>query len=305
MNTPPTMTLAQLDFSAHTIRNNLEWVVEPFTYSFMQRAFLVASITAVVAGLLSCWLILIGWSLMGDAVSHAVLPGVVIAYIAGVPFALGALAAAVVAVGLVGTVRERTTLREDTSIGIVFTAMFALGLVLVSITPAGTNLQEILFGNLLGTTRGALVQVAVFGGLALLVMLVRKKDITLWAFDAAHARSVGVNVTVLRWTVLLTLALVVVASMQAVGVILVVAMLITPGATAYLLTQRMRRMLLLAPAVAWLSSVAGMWLSFRMDVSTGGMIVLVQACVFALVWLFGKREGIVTLALRRRRMSAS
>ncbi|QQC48327.1 metal ABC transporter permease [Corynebacterium bovis] len=282
----------------------MTWLTEPFTFGFMQRALLVASVTAVVAGVLSCWLILIGWALLGDAVSHAVLPGVVVAYIVGVPFAVGALVAAVVAVGLVGTVRERTTLRGDTSIGIVFTALFALGLVLVSVTPSGTNLQEILFGNLLGSSRAAVVQVAVFGGVALVVMLLRRRDITLWAFDAAHARSVGVRTGAVRWTVLLALALVVVASMQAVGVILVVAMLITPGATAYLLTQRIGRMLVIAPLVAWVSSVAGIWLSFRLDVSTGGTIVLVQAAVFTVVWTLGPREGLVPTAVRRRRRAA-
>ena len=271
------------------------------TYEFIQRALLVSTVTAVTAGLLSCWLVLIGWSLMGDAVSHAVLPGVVISYIVGWPFAVGALIAALIAVTLVGTVGERTTLKGDTAIGVVFTALFALGLVLVSVTPAGTNLQEILFGNLLGISQDALVQVFIFGAIALVVMLVLRRNITVWAFDPAHARAVGVPTGVIRVAVMVCLALVVVAAMQAVGVILVVAMLITPGATAYLLTSRINRMLVIAPLVAWVSSVAGITLSYRYDVSAGGTIVLFQAGLFVLAYLFAPREGLVTAPLLKRR----
>jgi manganese transport system permease protein len=270
-------------------------------YDFIQRALLVSTVTAVIAGLLSCWLVLIGWSLMGDAVSHAVLPGVVVSYIIGWPFAVGALIAALAAVGLVGTVRERTTLKGDTAIGVVFTALFALGLVLVSVTPAGTNLQEILFGNLLGISRDSLIQVLIFGATAFIVMVVLRRNITAWAFDPAHARAVGMPTGFIRAAVMVCLALVVVAAMQAVGVILVVAMLITPGATAFLLTRRMNRMLVIAPAVAWVSSVAGICLSYWTDVSAGGTIVLVQAGIFVLVYLFAPREGLVTAPLLQRR----
>lgn len=275
------------------------------TYEFIQRALVVSTVTAVIAGLLSCWLVLIGWSLMGDAVSHAVLPGVVVSYIVGWPFAVGALIAALVAVGLVGGVRERTTLKGDTAIGVVFTALFALGLVLVSVTPAGTNLQEILFGNLLGISQDALVQVLIFGVTAFVVMVTLRRSITAWAFDPAHARAVGMPTGLIRGAVMVCLALVVVASMQAVGVILVVAMLITPGATAYLLTRRFSRMLLIAPLVAWVSSVAGICLSYWTDVSAGGTIVLVQAGIFVLVYLFAPREGLVTAPLRRNLQRAA
>lgn len=275
------------------------------TYEFIQRALVVSTVTAVIAGLLSCWLVLIGWSLMGDAVSHAVLPGVVVSYIVGWPFAVGALIAALVAVGLVGGVRERTTLKGDTAIGVVFTALFALGLVLVSVTPAGTNLQEILFGNLLGISQDALVQVLVFGVTAFVVMVTLRRSITAWAFDPAHARAVGMPTGLIRGAVMVCLALVVVAAMQAVGVILVVAMLITPGATAYLLTRRFSRMLLIAPLVAWVSSVAGICLSYWTDVSAGGTIVLVQAGIFVLVYLFAPREGLVTAPLRRNLQRAA
>ncbi|MGP5931479.1 metal ABC transporter permease [Corynebacterium glyciniphilum] len=281
--------------------SDILWFLEPLDYGFIQRALVVATVTAVIAGLLSCWLVLIGWSLMGDAVSHAVLPGVVVSYILGWPFAIGALIAALLAVGMVGAVGQRTTLKGDTAIGVIFTALFALGLVLVSVTPAGTNLQEILFGNLLGISQESLVQVLIFGALALMIMLVMRRNITAWAFDPDHARIIGMHTGAIRWTVMVCLALVVVASMQAVGVILVVALLITPGATAYLLTRRISRMMLIAPVVAWCSSVAGIWLSFYEDISAGGAIVLVQAGIFLLVYLFAPREGLVTTAVLRHR----
>lgn len=268
-------------------------VIEMFHFEFIQRALLAASVMAIVTGLLSCWLVLVGWSLLGDAISHAVLPGVVIAYLLGAPFAVGALVAAIVAVGLVGTIRKRTTLREDAVIGITFTSMFALGLVLVTISPTGTHLQEILFGNLLGISQPALLQVFGFGGVAFVVMLLARRALTLWAFDANHAATLGFHTGFIRWIVLLCLACVVVASAQAVGVILVVAMLITPGATAYLLTQRFGVMLVVSPLLAWLSCVIGIAASFAWDVSTGGAIVLTQALIFALVYLCGPREGVL------------
>ncbi|MCG7457026.1 MULTISPECIES: metal ABC transporter permease [unclassified Corynebacterium] len=283
-----------------TLASIFDPILLPLSYSFVQRAVLAASVMAVVAGLLSCWLILVGWSLLGDAVSHAVLPGVVLAYIFGAPFAVGAMIAALIAVGLVGSVKERTTLREDTSIGIIFTTFFALGLVLLSITPSGTHLQEILFGNLLGITQSALWQILAIGGIAFVVLLANARTFTLWAFDAEHSRTMGFNTKAIRWVLLACLACVVVASAQAVGVILVVAMLITPGATAYLWTRRFRRMLLIAPLVAWVSCVAGILLSFNLNVSTGGTIVLVQSGIFCLTYLFAPREGLMRALLARR-----
>ena len=283
-----------------TLASIFDPILLPLSYSFVQRAVLAASVMAVVAGLLSCWLILVGWSLLGDAVSHAVLPGVVLAYITGAPFAVGAMLAALIAVGLVGSVKERTTLREDTSIGIVFTTFFALGLVLLSVTPSGTHLQEILFGNLLGITQSALWQILAIGGIAFVVLLANARTFTLWAFDAEHSRTMGFNTKAIRWVLLACLACVVVASAQAVGVILVVAMLITPGATAYLWTRRFRRMLLIAPLVAWVSCVAGILLSFNLNVSTGGTIVLVQSGIFCLTYLFAPREGLMRALLARR-----
>ena len=211
---------------------------------------------------------------------------------------MGALAASLLAVWLVGAVRERTTLRPDTSIGIVFTSMFAGGLVLISATPSASHLQEILFGNLLGISDAALVQAVGFGAAALLVMLACARAWTLWAFDASFAAAIGMRVWLVRGLLTVCMACVVVASVQAVGVILVVAMLITPGAVAYLLTRRFAVMLLVAPVVAWASAMVGIWVSFWADVSTGGTIVLVQACVFAVVYVAAPREGVLQLRSR-------
>lgn len=269
-------------------------LMEPFQYSFIQQGLFVVTLVALAAGLLSCWLVLVGWSLLGDAISHAVLPGVVIAFALGAPFAVGALIAALVAVGLVHLVGSRTTLKEDTSIGIVFTSLFALGLVLISITPASGYTQEILFGNLLGVSHASFVQVAICSSAAIVIALVCRRAFTMWAFDPIHTGSLGFPVMLVRGLLLVAMALVVVSGVQAVGVILVVSLLITPGATAYLLTTKFERMLFFAPVVAWISGVGGILLSYHLDISSGGTIVLVQSGIFALVYLFGPRSAITS-----------
>lgn len=274
-------------------------LTEPFHYSFIQQALGVVSIVAITAGLLSCWLVLIGWSLLGDAISHAVLPGVVLAFILGLPFSVGALAAALVAVGLVHVVGSTTTLRQDTSIGIVFTTLFATGLVMITLTPASGHVLDLLFGNLLGISHSALVQVLVCGALALVIVMVGQRAFTLWAFDPIHTRTLGYSILLIRSLLLLAMALVVVAGVQAVGVILVVSLLITPGAVAYLLTDRFRVMLIISPLVAWISGIGGIILSYYLDISSGGTIVSVQSGFFVLAYLFG-REGIFFRAFRAR-----
>ncbi len=278
----------------------LDLLAEPFAYGFMQRAFAVSVVAAVLCGVLSCWLVLIGWSLMGDAVSHAVLPGVVLAYIAGVPFAVGALAFGLLAVGLIGEVRDRSVLREDAAIGVVFTVLFALGLVLISVTPSQTDLNHILFGNLLGVSPENLVQVLVIGAGTLTVLVLRRRDLTLYAFDATHAQAIGLNPRRLGRLLLALLALTVVVAIQAVGVVLVVAMLIIPGATARLLTDRFARMLVVAPTLAAGGAVVGIYASYYLDAASGPMIVLAQGLAFLTAYLFAPRRGV----LRRRRRPA-
>ncbi|OZE94701.1 MULTISPECIES: metal ABC transporter permease [Nocardiaceae] len=275
-------------------------IVEPLQYTFIQRALLVTVVASIVCAVLSCWLVLIGWSLMGDAVSHAVLPGVALSYLLGAPFAIGALLFALIAVGAIGVVRNTTLVKEDAAIGVVFTTLFALGVVLISKFPSQIDLNHILFGNLLGVSRGDMWQVIVLGGLAFVVMVAKRRDFTLFAFDRTQAQAVGISPTVLSGLMLTLLALTTVVALQAVGVILVVAMLITPGATAYLLTDRFGRMLVLAPTIGVGCAVVGIYVSFYLDVSSGGMVVLAQGLVFLLAYLFSPSQGLVTRAVRRR-----
>ncbi|WP_199425156.1 metal ABC transporter permease [Actinotalea solisilvae] len=273
-----------------------ELLAEPWQFAFMQRALLVTLVASVVCALLSCWLVLIGWSLMGDAVSHAVLPGVVLSYLVGAPFAVGAFVFGVGAVALIGTVRESTRLKEDAAIGVVFTTVFAVGVVLVSTTPSQIDLSHILFGNVLGVSDVDIVQVLVLAAVAFAVLVLLRRDFTLYAFDRVHAHVVGMDVRRTRVLLLGLLALTVVVALQAVGVVLAVAMLITPGATASLLTDRIDRMLVVAPVVAAVCAVVGIWTSYLLDAASAGLVVVWQGVAFGLAWAWSR--------VRARRLEA-
>lgn len=287
--------------------NPIDLILEPLGYGFMINALATAVTAAGVCAVLSCWLVLIGWSLMGDAVSHAVLPGVVLAYVFSVPFAIGALLFGFLAVALIGAVRDTSRIKEDAAIGIVFSTLFALGLVLISVTPSQTDLGHIIFGNLLGVSKAELIQIVILGVLALSALLLKRKDFTLFAFDATHAHAIGLSPRLLGATLLGLLALTSVVALQAVGVILVVAMLIIPGATAHLLTDRFGRMLLIAPAISVSCAVIGLYVSYYLDTASGGMIVLTQGAVFALVYLFSPTQGLLGRKIVRflRRLAAN
>ncbi|MBE1875828.1 metal ABC transporter permease [Myceligenerans pegani] len=284
----------------------LDLLLEPLQYDFMVRAIVTTVIAAVVCALLSCWLVLVGWSLMGDAVSHAVLPGVVLAYVLGAPFAVGALVFGFLAVALIGAIRGTSRVKEDAAIGIVFTTLFALGLVLISVTPSQTDLNHIIFGNILGVSEADLVQIAVLAAIAFAVLVVKRRDLTLYAFDPMHAHAIGLSPRFLGALLLGLLALTAVVALQVVGVILVVAMLIIPGATAYLLTDRFGRMLVIAPVMSALCSVLGIYLSYWLDAASGGLVVIVQGAAFAVVYLFAPRHGLLgkRLTAGRRRAAA-
>jgi manganese transport system permease protein len=281
-----------------------ELILQPLQYDFMLHALGTTVIAAIVCAVLSCWLVLVGWSLMGDAVSHAVLPGVVLAYILGAPFAIGAVVFGFLAVGLIGVVRGTSRVKEDAAIGIVFTTLFALGLVLISVTPSQTDLNHIIFGNILGVSTGDLVQIVVLAVVGFVVLMVKRRDLTLFAFDPTHARAIGLSPRLLGGLLLGVLALTAVVALQVVGVILVVAMLIIPGATAYLLTDRFGRMLVIAPVMSALASVVGIYLSYWVDASPGGLVVLVQGAVFTVVYLFSPPHGLIGSRIggRRRRV---
>jgi manganese/iron transport system permease protein len=271
-------------------------VATPLSYGFMQRALLVAVLTGAVCAVLSCYLVLKGWSLMGDAVSHAVLPGIVLAVVLGLPLAVGAFAAGLFCAVATGYLKDNSRVKEDTVMGIVFSGMFGLGLVLFTKVETDQHLLHILFGNMLGVTVRDLIETAVVAGLTLAVVLAKRRDLLLYCFDPQHARAVGLKVEWLHYGLLVLLSLTIVASLKAVGVILVVAMLVAPGATAYLVTRRFERMLLVAASVAIASSVLGTIVSFHINGSTGPCIVLIQAGIFALALM---RDQV----LRRRQVA--
>ncbi|MFN9924836.1 MAG: metal ABC transporter permease [Cyanobacteriota bacterium] len=277
----------------------LQLLLEPLQETFLQRAIGVGVIVAVVCAVLSCFMTLKGWALMGDAVSHAVLPGVVLAYAFHLPFAVGAFAFGVGSVGLIGWIRQHTRLKEDAVIGLVFSGFFALGLVLISRLRSNVDLGHILFGNLLGISDADLGQTLAIALVVLGVLLVRGRDLLLFCFDPSHARSIGQRTGALHYMLLSQLSQAAVAGLQAVGIILVVAMLITPGATGYLLTDRFGRMVALAVLSAVLATVLGVLLSYWIDASTAGCIVLMLTLQFALVMVLAPRHGL--LAQRRRR----
>jgi manganese/iron transport system permease protein len=257
-------------------------LLDPLAFEFMRRALAVAVVVAIVCALLSCFLVLKGWSLMGDAVSHAVLPGVVLAYLAGLPIAVGAFVAGLACALATRALKATTRIREDAVMGIVFSGMFAAGLVLFVAVPSDQHLSHILFGNVLGVSWLDVAATLLVAGPTALFVIAKRRDLLLAAFDPGHARTLGLPLAVLETCLLIALALAIVASIQAVGVVLVVAMLITPGATAHLLTQRFDAMLATACAVAVAASIIGVFASFYIDTSTGPTIVVAQAVMFAM-----------------------
>ncbi len=281
----------------------LTWLLEPLQQDFMVRALLISILVSCVCGLLSCFMTLKGWALMGDAVSHAVMPGVVIAYALNLPFAVGAFVFGVGSVAVIGYIKQMTRIKEDTVIGLVFTGFFALGLTLISKVRSTIDLSHILFGNVLGISSADILQTVLISALVLAVLLVFHRDLILFCFDPTHARSIGIHTGVLHYLLLSVLSLTAVAGLQTVGIILVVAMLVTPGATAYLLTDRFDRMAWIAMLSAVLSSIGGIYWSYWMDASSAGCIVLVQTLLFLIAFLFAPRYGL--LAQRRRSPRAS
>ena len=259
----------------------------------MVRALLISATVGAVCGLLSCYMTLKGWALMGDAVSHSVLPGVILAYAIGLPFSVGAFVFGVGSVAMIGFVKQKSRIKEDTVIGLVFTGFFALGLVLVSKTRSNIDLTHILFGNVLGISIADIQQTILISALVTAVLLLFRRDLLLFCFDPTHARSIGINTGVLHYLLLSVLSLAAVAGLQTVGIILVVAMLVTPGATAYLLTDRFDRMSWLAIGSSILSSILGVYTSYWTDSSPAGCIVLVQTGLFVMAFLFAPKHGIL------------
>ena len=283
--------------------NLIHWFSAPLQFEFMVKAILVSALVGVVCSALSCFMILKGWALMGDAVSHAVLPGVVIAYVLNIPFAIGAFVFGVGSVIAIGFIKAKTRVKEDTVIGLVFTGFFALGIVLVSKVKSTIDLGHILFGNVLGIADSDIIQTVIISIVTLVTLAILRKDLILFCFDSTHARSIGLNITFLYYVLLSLLSLTAVAGLQTVGIILVVAMLVTPGATAYLLSDRFDHMLLIAMASGMFSSVIGTYISYHIDGSTGGCIVVLQTLLFLIAMIFAPKHGL--LVRNRKQMAES
>lgn len=270
-----------------------QWFIEPLQYEFMLKAVIVSAFVGLVCAVLSCYMTLKGWALMGDAVSHSVTPGVVLAYILNLPFALGAFVFGVGSVLAIGFIKSKTRIKEDTVIGLVFTGFFALGLVLISKNPSNIDLMHILFGNVLGIPNRDVIQTFLIGSITLIAVAVLRKDLLLFCFDPTHARSIGLNTTALYYILLTLLSLTIVVALQAVGIVLVIAMLITPGATAYLLSDRFDHMMIFAMISGVISSVLGTYLSYYLDASTGGCIVVLQTVLFIITMVFAPKHGLL------------
>lgn len=283
----------------------LQWFTTPLQHEFMVKAILISALVGVVCSVFSCYMTLKGWALMGDAVSHAVMPGVVIAYVLNIPFAIGAFVFGVGSVVAIGFIKSKTRIKEDTVIGLVFTGFFALGLVLVSKTPSSVDLTHILFGNVLGISQADIIQTVIISVITLVTVAILRKDFLLFCFDPTHARTIGLNTGVLYYILLSLLSLTAVAGLQTVGIILVVAMLVTPGATAYLLTDRFDQMMLIAMASGVFSSIMGTYISYYIDGATGGCIVVLQTLLFVMAMIFAPKHGLLVRAKRQTVKSGS
>jgi manganese/iron transport system permease protein len=273
-------------------------LLEPFAYGYMTNAMWVSALVGGVCAFLSAYLMLKGWSLIGDALSHAIVPGVAGAYMLGLPFALGAFLSGGLAAGAMLFLNQRTGLKEDTIIGIIFTSFFGLGLFMISVSPTPVDVKTIIMGNILAISPADTVQLAIIGFVSLAVLLAKWKDLMAAFFDENHARSIGLRPERLRLVFFVLLSASCVAALQTVGAFLVIAMVVTPGATAYLLTDRFPRLLVLSVAIGASTSLIGAYLSYFLDGATGGIIICLQTAIFLLAFVFAPKHG--TLAARRR-----
>ncbi len=280
----------------------MELLLEPFDYGYMVNAIWVSALVGGVCAFLSCYLMLKGWSLIGDALSHSIVPGVAGAYMLGLPFSIGAFFSGGLAAAGMLFLNQRTRLREDAIIGLIFSSFFALGLFMVSLSPAAVNIQTIVLGNILAITPEDTLQLAIIGFVSLAILLVKWKDLMVVFFDENHARSIGINPQLLKVLFFTLLSASTVAALQTVGAFLVICMVVTPGATAYLITDRFPRLLVIAVAIGALTSAVGAYASYFLDGATGGIIVVLQTVIFLLTFLLAPKHGL--LAARARAATA-
>ncbi len=280
----------------------MEYLLEPFTYGFMINAMWVSALVGGVCAFLSCYLMLKGWSLIGDALSHSVVPGVAGAYILGLPFALGAFVAGGLAAGAMLFLSERSGLKVDVIIGLIFTSFFGLGLFIVSINPMSVSIQTITMGNILAITPEDTLQLAIIGFVSLAVLLAKWKDLMVTFFDENHARTIGLRPGLLKAIFFILLSACVVAAMQTVGAFLVIALVVTPGATAYLLCDRFPRLIIVSVAIGSITSFLGAYISYFLNGATGGIIVTLQTLIFLVAFVFAPKHGL--LAAKRKAKQA-
>ncbi|MBA3448791.1 MAG: metal ABC transporter permease [Pseudaminobacter sp.] len=277
-------------------------LAEPFAYGYMVNAMWVSALVGAVCAFLSAYLMLKGWSLIGDALSHAIVPGVAGAYMLGLPFAFGAFLSGGLAAAAMLFLNQRTKLKEDAIIGLIFTSFFGLGLFMISLSPASVNIQTIVLGNILAVTPEDTLQLVIIAGVSLAILLVKWKDLMVTFFDENHARSVGINPDWMKVLFFTLLAASTVAALQTVGAFLVIAMVVTPGATAYLMTDRFPRLIVISVLIGSLTSLVGAYASYFLDGATGGIIVVLQTAVFLTAFVFAPKHGM--LAAKRRAKEA-
>lgn len=258
----------------------IHWFLEPLQYSFMQQALVMSLMIGVACSFFSCFLVLKGWSLMGDAISHAVLPGLVLAYVIGIPLVLGAFISGLFCATSIGFLKENSRIKEDTVMGIVFSGMFALGLVLITKIETDIHLLHVLFGNVLGIEKSDLIQSCIISAVILIIMFLKRKDLLISCFDKNQAYIMNINVARMNLLLLCLLSLIIVSSIKAVGIILVIAMLIAPGSIAFLISKSFDSMLIIAVAASCISCCLGVLLSYHFDVATGPLIVVIEAGIF-------------------------
>ncbi|EAR7072927.1 iron/manganese ABC transporter permease subunit SitC [Salmonella enterica] len=276
----------------------MNWLVEPFGYQYMLNAMWVSAMVGGLCAFLSCYLILKGWSLIGDALSHSIVPGVAGAWMLGLPFSLGAFLSGGLAAGSMLFLNQRSRLKEDAIIGLIFSSFFGVGLFMVSLNPMSVNIQTIILGNVLAIAPADIAQLAIIGAVSLTILLLKWKDLMVVFFDETHARSIGLNPGRLKLLFFTLLSVSTVAALQTVGAFLVICLVVTPGATAWLLTDRFPRLLVMAVMIGSLTSFLGAWLSYWLDGATGGIIVVMQTLLFITAFIFAPKHGL--LANRRR-----
>ncbi|EKE1210448.1 iron/manganese ABC transporter permease subunit SitC [Salmonella enterica] len=276
----------------------MNWLVEPFGYQYMLNAMWVSAMVGGLCAFLSCYLMLKGWSLIGDALSHSIVPGVAGAWMLGLPFSLGAFLSGGLAAGSMLFLNQRSRLKEDAIIGLIFSSFFGVGLFMVSLNPMSVNIQTIILGNVLTIAPADIAQLAIIGAASLTILLLKWKDLMVVFFDETHARSIGLNPGRLKLLFFTLLSVSTVAALQTVGAFLVICLVVTPGATAWLLTDRFPRLLMIAVVIGSLTSFLGAWLSYWLDGATGGIIVVMQTLLFITAFIFAPKHGL--LANRRR-----